>query len=129
MTRSLFRYLITVAVIGLCSLPLGAAGKRVVIVQTNSAGDNVHLIDPTTNKVVGVIKGIEVNHGAAVAPDGTRIYISDEAAATLAPGQRVASMFLESLVRRMSSPWRHEAAPRRRAQRAKRPGIPLSLKY
>ena len=53
------------------------------IIQTNSAGDNVHVIDPVTNKVVGVINGIEVNHGAAVAPDGTRIYISDEAESTL----------------------------------------------
>src|SRR5206468_8963332 len=53
------------------------------IIQTNSAGDNVHGIDPATNKVVGVITGIEVNHGAAVAPDGSRIYISDEAESTL----------------------------------------------
>ena len=34
------------------------------IIQTNSAGDNVHIIDPATNKVVGVINGIEVGHGA-----------------------------------------------------------------
>src|SRR5439155_1811210 len=60
-----------------------AAGKHVVIVQTNSAGDNVHVIDPVTNKVVGVINGIEVSHGAAVAPDGSRIYVSDEADSTL----------------------------------------------
>jgi YVTN family beta-propeller protein len=60
----------------------GGNGK-VVIVQTNSAGDNVHVIDPATNKVVGTIEGIEVNHGAAVAPDGSRIYISDEAMSTL----------------------------------------------
>src|SRR5882724_1908064 len=71
------------AVVVLSSLSLHGAGKRVVIVQTNSAGDNVHLIDPATNKVVGVITGIEVNHGAAVAPDGTRIYVSDEAESTL----------------------------------------------
>jgi YVTN family beta-propeller protein len=71
------------AVVLSAALSLQAAGKRVVIVQTNSAGDNVHLIDPATNKVVGVINGIEVNHGAAVAPDGTRIYISDEADSTL----------------------------------------------
>jgi YVTN family beta-propeller protein len=63
------------------ALPLAAATVR--IVQTNSAGDNVDLIDPATNKVVGVIKGIEVNHGAAVAPDGSRYYISDEAESTL----------------------------------------------
>src|SRR5678809_499683 len=60
-----------------------AAGGKVRIIQTNSAGDNVHIIDPVTNKVVGVIEGIEVNHGAAVAPDGTRIYVSNEAESTL----------------------------------------------
>jgi YVTN family beta-propeller protein len=65
------------------TLSLKAAPNKVRIVQTNSAGDNVHIIDPVTNKVVGVIDGIEVNHGAAVAPDGTRIYISDEAQSTL----------------------------------------------
>jgi len=59
------------------------AANRVVIIQTNSAGDNVHVIDPATNKVVGVISGIEVNHGAAVAPDGSRIYVSNEAESTL----------------------------------------------
>src|ERR1700722_13373636 len=65
----------------LLAFPLAASTVR--IIQTNSAGDNVHIIDPATNKVVGVIDGIEVNHGAAVAPDGTRIYVSDEAQSTL----------------------------------------------
>jgi YVTN family beta-propeller protein len=72
-------------------LPLGAlaltttltAADKVVIVQTNSAGDNVHLIDPATNKVVGEIKDIEVNHGAAVAPDGSRLYFTNEAEHTV----------------------------------------------
>jgi YVTN family beta-propeller protein len=71
----------------LCALSLKAAdgdkAKKVRIIQTNSAGDNVHVIDPATNKVVGIINGIEVSHGAAVAPDGTRIYVSDEADSTL----------------------------------------------
>ena len=62
-------------------LPLVAGTVR--IIQTNSAGDNVHIIDPATNKVVGVINGIEVNHGAAAAPDGSRYFISNEAEATL----------------------------------------------
>jgi YVTN family beta-propeller protein len=53
------------------------------IVQTNSAGDNVHIIDPETNRVVGEITGIEVGHGAAAAPDGSRIYVSNEADSTL----------------------------------------------
>src|SRR5712672_3178677 len=67
----------------LCTLSLRAAPNKVRIIQTNSAGDNVHIIDPVTNKVVGVINGIEVNHGVAVAPDGNRIYVSDEADSTL----------------------------------------------
>lgn len=65
------------------SWPLKAAPLHVRILQTNSAGDNVHVIDPATNKVVGVITGIEVNHGVAAAPDGSRIYVSDEAESTL----------------------------------------------
>ncbi|HMD34714.1 MAG TPA: hypothetical protein VKH42_07095 [Vicinamibacterales bacterium] len=60
---------------------LGAATVR--IVQTNAAGDSVMLIDPATNKVVGAIEGIEVNHGAAVAPDGSRFYITNEAESTV----------------------------------------------
>jgi YVTN family beta-propeller protein len=62
-------------------LTLQAATVR--IVQTNAAGDSVMLIDPVTNKVVGEIKDIEVNHGAAVAPDGSRFYITNEAESTL----------------------------------------------
>ena len=65
----------------LCTAPLAA--QKVRIVQTNAAGDNVHIIDPATNKVVGIIEGIEVSHGAGVAPDGSRIYVSDEAESTL----------------------------------------------
>jgi YVTN family beta-propeller protein len=65
----------------LLALPLAASTVR--IIQTNSAGDNVHIIDPATNKVVGVITGIEVSHGAAVAPDGSRYYFSNEAESTL----------------------------------------------
>src|SRR4029079_16067757 len=56
---------------------------KVRIIQTNSAGDNVHLIDPATNKVVGVIEGIEVNHGVGAAPGASRIYVSNEAESTL----------------------------------------------
>jgi YVTN family beta-propeller protein len=51
---------------------------QVRILQTNSRGDNVHLIDPATNKVVGEIKGLPSNHGAVASPDGTRIYVSVE---------------------------------------------------
>ena len=60
-----------------------SASGKVRIIQTNSAGDNVHIIDAATNKVVGEITGIEVSHGAAAAPDGSRIYVSNEADSTL----------------------------------------------
>ncbi len=53
------------------------------VLQTNAAGDNTHVIDPATNKVVGIIEGIEVPHGVALAPDGRTIYITDEPRASL----------------------------------------------
>jgi YVTN family beta-propeller protein len=64
------------------ALPLAGALKERVV-QTNSAGDNVHVIDPTTNKVVGTIEGIEVPHGTVLSPDGTRIYVTEEATKTM----------------------------------------------
>src|SRR5262245_6107072 len=72
---------VTLALAALTTLNLHAATVR--IVQTNAAGDSVMRIDPATNKVVGEIKDIEVNHGAAAAPDGTRLYITNEAESTL----------------------------------------------
>jgi YVTN family beta-propeller protein len=73
--------LLALAVLTASPLVLRAATVR--IIQTNSAGDNVHLIDPATNTVVAVINGIEVNHGAAVSPDGRSFYFSNEADHTL----------------------------------------------
>ncbi len=67
--------------LALGSLTIHAATVR--IVQTNAAGDSVMLIDPATNTVVAEIGGIEVNHGAAAAPDGSRLYITNEAESTL----------------------------------------------
>jgi len=61
--------------------PASAETDRVYV--TNSAGDNIHVIDPATNKVVQVIKGIEAAHGIGFAPDGSRVYASNEADTTL----------------------------------------------
>jgi YVTN family beta-propeller protein len=72
---------LTVAMAVVLTAAAGASSVR--IIQTNSAGTTVHLIDPATNKVVGVINGIEVNHGATSAPDGSRLYITNEAEKTL----------------------------------------------
>ncbi|HLJ95592.1 MAG TPA: beta-propeller fold lactonase family protein [Gemmataceae bacterium] len=59
--------------------PAAAQESKLRIIQTNSAGDNIHIINPVTNKVVGEIKGIEAPHGIVVAPDGSRIYVSEQA--------------------------------------------------
>ena len=67
--------------LALAALPASASTVRVYI--TNSAGDSIHVIDPSTNKVVQVIKGIEAAHGIDFAPDGTRVYVSNEADSTL----------------------------------------------
>jgi len=80
-TKSFVVALVLPIMLPLATLSLQAATVR--IVQTNAAGDSVMLIDPATNKVVGEISGIEVNHGAAVAPDGSRFYITNEAETTL----------------------------------------------
>jgi len=60
-----------------------AQQAKLRVIQTNSAGDNAHIIDVATNKVVGEIKDIEAPHGLAVAPDNSRIYISDQSNKTL----------------------------------------------
>jgi YVTN family beta-propeller protein len=78
--------LTALAGIVLCTVSFSLAAaqqSKLRIVQTNSAGDNIHLIDPVTNKVVGEIKGVEAPHGVTVAPDGSRIYISEQADKTL----------------------------------------------
>jgi YVTN family beta-propeller protein len=70
----------------LCTVSFSAASaqqSKMRIVQTNSAGDNVHIIDVATNKVVAEIKGIEAPHGVVVASDNSRIYISEESTDTV----------------------------------------------
>ncbi|HJO37278.1 MAG: cytochrome D1 domain-containing protein [Vicinamibacterales bacterium] len=73
----------SVAGVAPLALPSPAHAQTPIIVQTNAAGDNIHLIDPSTNTIVGEISGIEVNHGATSAPDGSRFYITNEVDHTL----------------------------------------------
>jgi len=77
----LFKSLWMMPMLAFVSLP--ALGDTVRIFVTNSAGDSIDVINPATNKVVQVIKGIEAAHGIGFAPDGSRIYVSDEADSTL----------------------------------------------
>jgi YVTN family beta-propeller protein len=75
------RHLVIAA--ALLTLLPGTVTAQVRVLQTNSQGDNIHLIDPATNRVVGEITGVPINHGAAAAPDGSRFYFSSEAEQTL----------------------------------------------
>jgi len=85
--KQAFRGALTLfAGIALCAgsmSPVAAQQGKLRVLQTNSAGDSIHIIDPATNKVVGEIKGTEAGHGIAVSPDGARIYLSEEANKTL----------------------------------------------
>jgi YVTN family beta-propeller protein len=81
---SVIRRSSTVAAFVVLTLPTAMfAANQERVVQTNAAGDNVHVIDPVTNKVVGVINDIEVPHGVTLAPDGSHIYITNESLSTL----------------------------------------------
>jgi len=53
--------------------------QAVRIIQTDAAGDDSYVIDPATNTVVGIIEDIEIPHGITSAPDGSELYISNEA--------------------------------------------------
>jgi YVTN family beta-propeller protein len=89
----------------LAALPLAAGSVR--IWQTNSAGDNVDVIDPATNKVVLKVSDIEVPHGVTFSPDGKRAYISCEPERTLIAvdtktGKHVGSAALSGLPNNIS---------------------------
>jgi len=77
-------FLSSVAVAGLMALAgQSASATTVRVYVTNSGGDNLHVVDPATNKVVSTIEGIEGAHGVSFSPDGKRVYVSNEADATL----------------------------------------------
>jgi YVTN family beta-propeller protein len=60
-----------------------ASASSSLIYVTNSGGDNIHVVNPNTHRVVSTIEGIEGAHGVAFSPDGTRVYASNEADHTL----------------------------------------------
>jgi YVTN family beta-propeller protein len=70
---------VSLAALAVFTLQLMAANGVVRIIQTNSAGDSVHIIDAATNTVVAEIPGIERAHGAQASPDGNWMWISNEA--------------------------------------------------
>ena len=53
-------------------------GVAVRILQSNNAGNIHHIIDPTINQVVGVIKGCPHAHNLTTHPDGLYYYCANE---------------------------------------------------
>jgi YVTN family beta-propeller protein len=82
MNGSMRRSLVLAAVL-LGQLIIAETHAQIRVLQTNSTDTMVHVIDPATNAIVGVIPGIPVAHGVAAAPDGSRIYVSGEAETAL----------------------------------------------
>ena len=54
------------------------SGVAVRILQSNNAGDIHHIIDPTVNRVVGLIRGCPHAHNLTVHPDGLFYYCANE---------------------------------------------------
>ncbi|MBI3981625.1 MAG: beta-propeller fold lactonase family protein [Gemmatimonadetes bacterium] len=80
MISSVLHALLTAAIV---QAQTAAQSGTVRIIQTNAAGDNVHLIDPATNQVVDEITGIPIPHGVTSHPDGSALYFSNEVDRTL----------------------------------------------
>jgi DNA-binding beta-propeller fold protein YncE len=53
-------------------------GVAVRILQSNNAGDVHHIIDPTTQRVTGLIRGCPHAHNLTTHPDGLYYYCSNE---------------------------------------------------
>src|SRR5690349_9038497 len=83
-----------------CAFFFSAAAARAELVRvyiTNSAGDSIHVIDPATNKVVQVIKGIEAAHGIGFATDGSKVYVSNESDSTLDVFDRASGALIKKI--------------------------------
>ncbi len=56
----------------------GGSRARRILYVTNSAGDDVTLVDAETHRVIGSIETGTTPHGLVASPDGRRIYITGE---------------------------------------------------
>ena len=79
--RFLLGAALAIGLLAFATQPVSAKSSRIYV--TNSGGDNIHVVDPTTHKVVQTIQGIEGAHGVAFSPDRTRVYATNEADVTL----------------------------------------------
>ena len=77
------RLVLMCSAFALAFAPLPSAAESAFVYVTNSAGDTVDVVDPTTNKVVQRIPNVEGAHGVNFSPDGSRVYVSNELTETL----------------------------------------------
>ncbi|HEX3743858.1 MAG TPA: hypothetical protein VHW09_08005 [Bryobacteraceae bacterium] len=70
-------YFVLRQAICLFALPVFAATVQVYV--TNNAGTTIDVIDTATQKVVQVLRDIEVPESARFAPDGSRVYVTSAA--------------------------------------------------
>jgi YVTN family beta-propeller protein len=76
------KYAVPFLALGLAALP-AAAADTVRVYITNSAGDNIDVIDPATNTVVQKIENFPGAHALDFSPDGSRVYVTNEETSTL----------------------------------------------
>jgi len=80
MTR--FRTVLKCSLFALALAPIPAMAETALVYVTNSAGDHVDVVNSATDKVIQKIP-IEGAHGINFAPDGSRVYVSNELTSTL----------------------------------------------
>jgi YVTN family beta-propeller protein len=73
------------------------SGSKSWIYVTNSAADSLDVIDSANNRVVQVIRGIELPHGVNFSPDGMGVYVSNESESVLDVVDRESGKILEKV--------------------------------
>src|SRR5712692_10879787 len=89
----------------LVAVPLVAATARIYV--TNRGGTTISVIDPATNKVVEVIKGIESPEVVRFSPDGSRLYIANRSVDVLYVMDRKSGKYIKKVP---LSGWANDAA-------------------
>ena len=87
------------------AMPLAAVTARIYV--TNRGGTTISVIDPATNKVVEVIKGIESPEVVRFSPDGSRIYIANRSVDVLYVMDRKSGKYIKKVP---LSGWANDAA-------------------
>src|SRR5258708_19558040 len=77
------------------AVPIVAATDRIYV--SNSGGSTISVIDPGTNKVVDVIKGIESPEVVRFSPDGSLLYIANRSVDVLYVMDRKSGKYIKKV--------------------------------